>query len=180
MAAILDWMDRPPARVVFWSFRVMVGLGLLMIALGVVAALARWRGRLYEARWLHRFALWMGPAGLVAMLAGWITTEVGRQPWVVYGLLRTADAVTPHALAPVAFTLAIFIVVYFAVFGAGTVYGLRIIAKGPRTEESEAPVPGGPGQPRTPSRPLSAADEGDAAEGDPPQPGGDALHGGLR
>ena len=97
-------------------------------------------------------ALAMGPAGLVAILAGWITTEVGRQPWVVYGLLRTADAVTPHALAPVAFTLAIFIVVYFAVFGAGTVYGLRIIAKGPHADESDAPVPGGPGQPRTPSR----------------------------
>jgi cytochrome d ubiquinol oxidase subunit I len=141
----------------------MVGLGLLMIALGVAAAFARWRGRLYASRLLHRFALWMGPAGLVAMLAGWITTEVGRQPWVVYGLLRTADAVTPHALGPVAVTLAIFVVVYFAVFGAGTVYGLRIIAKGPHTDESEAPVPGGPGQPRTPSRPLSAANEGDAA-----------------
>ena len=160
--------DRPPAAVVFWSFRTMVGLGLLMITLGVVGLFVRWRRRLYASRPLHRFALWMGPAGLAAILAGWITTEVGRQPWVVYGVLRTADAVTPHALAPVAFTLAIFIVVYFAVFGAGTVYALRIIGRGPHTDDSDAPVPGGPGQPRTPSRPLSAAQQDDDAVGDPP------------
>ena len=172
--------DRPPAAILFWSFRVMVGLGLLMIALGFAGLWVRWRGRLATSRGLHRFALWMGPAGLVAILAGWITTEVGRQPWVVYGLLRTADAVTPHPTSTVALTMAIFVVVYVAVFGAGTVYLLRIIGKGPHTDESDAPVPGGPGQPRTPSRPLSAAPEGDTAEGDPPQPGGDALHGGPR
>src|SRR6187549_786684 len=144
----------------------MVGLGLLMIALAFAALLARWRGRLYEARPLLRLALWMGPAGLAAILAGWITTEVGRQPWVVYGVMRTADAVSAHAAAPVALTLAIFVVVYFAVFGAGTVYGLRILAKGPHTDESDLPTPGGPGQTRTPSRPLSAADEVETRDGD--------------
>jgi cytochrome d ubiquinol oxidase subunit I len=142
----------------------MVGLGLLMIALAFAALLARWRGRLHDFRPLLRFALWMGPAGLVAILAGWITTEVGRQPWVVYGVLRTRDAVSAHGAAPVALTLAIFVVVYFAVFGAGTVYALRIIAKGPTGDEGDAPVPGGPGQPRTPSRPLSAAPEPDDAD----------------
>jgi cytochrome d ubiquinol oxidase subunit I len=157
--------DRPNSTVVFWSFRAMVGLGLLMVALALAALLARWRGRLYDARPLLRFALWMGPAGLAAILAGWITTEVGRQPWVVYGVMRTADAVSTHAAAPVALTLAIFVVVYFAVFGAGTVYGLRILAKGPHTDESELPTPGGPGQTRTPSRPLSAADENDDGNG---------------
>jgi cytochrome bd ubiquinol oxidase subunit I len=158
--------DRPPVQVLFFSFRAMVGLGVLMIALGVLAAFTRWRGRLFRSRALHRFALLMGPAGLLALLAGWITTEVGRQPWVVYGVLRTADAVTAHALAPVAFTLAVFVVVYFAVFGAGTVYALRIIAKGPQEAKHSPPVPGGPGQSRTPMRPLSAAHEGDEAEGD--------------
>ncbi len=129
--------DRPPAAVLFWSFRAMVGLGLLMIALAGFALLMRWRKRLFAASWLHRFALLMGPAGLAAILAGWITTEVGRQPWVVYGVMRTADAVSPHRAAPVALTLAIFVVVYFLVFGAGTMYGLRLIRKGPQDSAGE-------------------------------------------
>jgi cytochrome d ubiquinol oxidase subunit I len=151
--------DRPNALVVFWTFRVMVGLGLLMIVLAACAALARWRGRLYGSRLLQRCALWMGPAGLVALLAGWYTTEIGRQPWIVYGLMRTSEGVSPHAAGPVALTLAVFVVVYFAVFGAGTWYGLKIIAKGPETGGAHDPVEGGPGQPRTPSRPMSAAPE---------------------
>ena len=93
--------------VVFWSFRVMVGLGLLMIALAIWALWTRWRGRLYESRALQRFALWMGPSGLIAMLAGWYVTEVGRQPWVVYGVMRTADAATPHGLGELTLTLAL-------------------------------------------------------------------------
>jgi cytochrome d ubiquinol oxidase subunit I len=164
--------DRPNSLVVFWTFRVMVGLGVLMIGLAALAALARLRGKLYDSRIVHRFALAMGPAGLVAILAGWMTTEIGRQPWIVYGLLRTSEAVSPHGAGPVALTLAVFVVVYFTVFGAGTWYGLKIIAKGPDTGESHDPVEGGPGQPRTPSRPLSAAPEktlpsGDVVEGGP-------------
>jgi cytochrome d ubiquinol oxidase subunit I len=151
--------DRPNSLVVFWTFRTMVGLGVLMIALAFIAALARWRGRLFESPWLLRFALGMGPAGLVAILAGWLTTEIGRQPWIVYGLMRTSEAVSPHGAAPVALTLAIFIVVYFTVFGTGSWYLLKIIAKGPETGESQDPVEGGPGQPRTPARPMSAAPE---------------------
>jgi cytochrome d ubiquinol oxidase subunit I len=152
--------DRPNSLVVFWTFRTMVGLGVLMIALAFLAALARWRGRLFESPLVLRFALCMGPAGLVAILAGWLTTEIGRQPWIVYGLMRTSEAVSPHGAAPVALTLAIFIVVYFTVFGTGSWYLLKIIAKGPETGESHDPVEGGPGQPRTPSRPMSAAPEG--------------------
>jgi cytochrome d ubiquinol oxidase subunit I len=164
--------DRPNATVLFWTFRAMVGLGLLMIALAASALLARWRGRLYDSRFVQRYALCMGPAGLAAILAGWMTTEIGRQPWIVYGLMRTSEAVSPHGAAPVALTLAIFIVVYFTVFGAGTWYGLKIIAKGPATGEAQDLVDGGPGQPRTPSRPLSAAPEkttprGDVVEGAP-------------
>ncbi|MEO8162056.1 MAG: cytochrome ubiquinol oxidase subunit I, partial [Arenimonas sp.] len=164
--------DRPNALVVFWTFRAMVGLGLLMIGLALLALLARWRGQLYSSRLVLRYALLMGPAGLAAILAGWLTTEIGRQPWIVYGLMRTVDAASPHAAATVAFTLAMFMVVYFTVFGAGTVYALRIIAKGPEAGESDHPVAGGPGESRTPSRPLSVAPEkrdagGGLADGEP-------------
>jgi cytochrome d ubiquinol oxidase subunit I len=81
---------------VFWSFRLMAGLGMLMILLGALALWLRYRKRLYQSKPFLRFALWMGPSGLIAILAGWVTTEVGRQPWVVYGVQRTADAVSAH------------------------------------------------------------------------------------
>jgi cytochrome d ubiquinol oxidase subunit I len=136
--------DRPPAEIVFWSFRTMVGLGLLMFALGLWSLLARLRGRLYRWRWLHRFAVAMGPAGFVAVIAGWVTTEVGRQPWVIYGLLRTKDAVSPIAAPGVTGSLIAFVIVYFAVFGAGTMYILRLMAKAP--EEGEG------GEPKAPIR----------------------------
>ena len=150
--------DRPNSTIVFWSFRVMVGLGLLMIALGLWAAWARWRGSLYRSRALLRSALWMGPAGLVAILAGWFAAEVGRQPWVVYGVMRTADGVSPHSATQLGISLALFVVVYFVVFGAGVVYLLRFIAHGPVANAEETQVPGGPGQSRQAMRPLSAAD----------------------
>jgi cytochrome d ubiquinol oxidase subunit I len=86
---------QPPVAVVFWSFRVMVGLGVLMFVLGLAALWARWRGTLYDWRLLHGFAVLMAPAGFVAVIAGWVTTEVGRQPFVVYGLLRTTEAASP-------------------------------------------------------------------------------------
>jgi cytochrome d ubiquinol oxidase subunit I len=151
--------DRPNSFVVFWSFRVMVGLGMLMILLGVLAGWLKWRYRLHESKPFLRFALAMGPSGLVAILAGWTTTEVGRQPWVVYGIQRTADAASPHALETVGVTLAIFAVVYLLVFGAGTTYLLRIVGKGPESGECSHPVKGGPGEMRQPMRPLSGAPE---------------------
>jgi cytochrome d ubiquinol oxidase subunit I len=128
--------DRPNSTVVFWTFRVMVGLGLLMIALALWATWARWKGQLFRSPALWRFALCMGPAGLVAILAGWITTEVGRQPWIVYGVMRTADGVSPHGATELAVTLALFIVVYFLLFGAGTVYILQLIRRGPEQRQS--------------------------------------------
>jgi cytochrome bd ubiquinol oxidase subunit I len=156
--------DRPNSLIVFWSFRLMVGLGLLMIALGAWSLWLRRGDRLWSRRWFLRFTLWMGPAGLVAILAGWTTTEVGRQPWVVYGVLRTADAVSPHGVGPLALTLALFVVVYFFVFGAGTRYVLRMIRKGPQHFALNQPLQGGPGEPRTPMRPLSAANAADTAD----------------
>ncbi|RTZ40948.1 cytochrome ubiquinol oxidase subunit I [Candidimonas sp. SYP-B2681] len=155
--------DRPNVTIVFWTFRIMVGLGILMIALGVWAAWARWRGRLFQSPKLWRFALYMGPTGLVAILAGWFTTEVGRQPWVVYNVMRTADAVTPHGAFEVGLTLALFVIVYFILFGAGTVYILRLIRKGPMLHEDRTAPEGGPGEQHTPSRPLSAAPDNDGA-----------------
>ena len=131
--------NRPPAEIIFWSFRIMAGLGFLMFALGLWSLLARWRGRLHDWRWLHRFAVAMGPAGFVAVICGWVTTEVGRQPWVIYGLLRTRDAVSPIAAPGVTGSLIAFVLVYFAVFGAGTMYILRLMARAPGEGEEEEP-----------------------------------------
>jgi cytochrome d ubiquinol oxidase subunit I len=129
--------ERPPVGIIFWSFRIMVGLGFLMLGLGLFSLVARWRRRLYDWRWLHRFALAMGPAGFVAVIAGWVTTEVGRQPYVVYGLLRTRDAVSPIAAPAVSASLTAFVIVYFAVFAMGTWYILRLMRRPPHQGESE-------------------------------------------
>lgn len=152
--------DRPNSTVVFWTFRVMVALGMLMILAGVVALFLRWRGRLYEFRPFLHLAVWMGPSGLIAILAGWYTTEVGRQPWIIHGLMRTADASSGHSYAQMSLTLALFVAVYFAVFGVGIGYMLRLVRKGPVAHEGQETIDGGPGQPRTPARPLSAPNEG--------------------
>jgi cytochrome d ubiquinol oxidase subunit I len=127
----------PPVSVVFWSFRVMVGLGMAMLGLGLFSLLARFRRRLYDWPWLHRAAMVMGPAGFVAVIAGWITTEVGRQPYTVYGYLLTAQSHSPLRAAAVATSLLTFVIVYFIVFGAGTYYLLRLMAKAPSPHESE-------------------------------------------
>jgi len=149
--------DRPPTRIVFWTFRMMVGLGMLMLALGLSAAWRRWRRKLYEGKGFLRFATVMGPSGLLAILAGWHTTEVGRQPWVVYGVMRTADAVSDHSALTMSVTLVAFVVVYFIVFGIGTMYMLKLVGRGPHAADEPAEDSGDPA-PR-PARPLSAAPE---------------------
>lgn len=151
--------DRPDSTVVFWSFRIMAALGMLMILSGFVGLWLRRRGTMYENKNFLRFMLLMGPSGLIALLAGWFTTEVGRQPWVVYGLLRTKDAVSAHGVVHMSITLIAFIVIYCSVFGVGYAYMMRLIKKGPQAHEGETHEHGGPGQTRTPSRPLSAVDE---------------------
>jgi cytochrome d ubiquinol oxidase subunit I len=151
--------DRPNSLIVFWSFRIMVALGMLMIFVGLWSAWLRWRGGLYTNRLFLRLVMCMGPAGLIAMLSGWFTTEIGRQPWVVYGLMRTANASSNHSVGQLTITLVLFVVVYFMLFGAGFGYMMRLVRKGPKTHEEDTPH-GGPGQKRTPARPLSAADEG--------------------
>ncbi|MFZ1906356.1 MAG: cytochrome ubiquinol oxidase subunit I [Steroidobacteraceae bacterium] len=138
--------DRPDSTIVFWSFRIMVGMGLLMLLLGVLGLVLRLRNRLYDTRWFQRFALAMGPSGLIALLAGWITTEVGRQPWVVYGVLRTADAASPLSAQQVGTSLLILVIVYFLVFGTGIYYMLKLMAKGPDAGGQTADVQGDPGK----------------------------------
>jgi cytochrome d ubiquinol oxidase subunit I len=128
--------DQPPVPIVFWSFRVMVGLGMLMIGIGAWSLWARWKGVLYSDRRLLRAAVAMAPSGLVAVLAGWITTEVGRQPFTVYGLLRTADSVAPLSADAVGTSLVAFVVVYFIVFGAGFAYLVSLMRRTPHQGES--------------------------------------------
>jgi len=152
--------DRPNSTIVFWSFRVMVGLGFLMIFTGLWSLWLRKRDAIYKSRPFLYLALWMGPSGLIAILAGWITTEVGRQPWVVYGLMRTKDASSGHSIEQMTITLVLFVVVYFLLFGTGLGYMMRLVRKGPVVNEGDTPKHGGPGQKRTPARPLSAAEEG--------------------
>ena len=128
---------QPPVAIVFWSFRVMVGLGMAMLGLGLWSLLARATGKLYDWPWLHRAGVLMSPAGFVAVIAGWITTEVGRQPYTVYGLLETAKSASPLAAPAVGASLIAFVVVYFAVFGVGTWYILKLMAKGVEVHEPE-------------------------------------------
>lgn len=140
-AEIRGLKDFPPEErptnvpLVFWSFRVMVGLGLLMIAFGVTGLVLRLRGRLYDTPWFLRWAVAMGGSGLIAVTAGWIVTEAGRQPYTVYGMLRTADSVSPIAAPAVAASLAGFVVVYFLVFGAGTWFLFRLFSHAPAQQE---------------------------------------------
>lgn len=136
--------DQPPVAIVFWSFRIMVGIGFLMLGVGLFGLWARFRGRLYEAKWLHRFAVVMGPSGLVAVLAGWITTEVGRQPYTVYGLLRTSESASPLSAPAVGASLMAFIIVYFFVFGAGVFYILRLMNHAPQVDEKGVTAEEGP------------------------------------
>jgi cytochrome d ubiquinol oxidase subunit I len=141
--------EEPPVGTVFWAFRIMVGIGFGMLGIGLWSLIARWRGKLYDWSWLHRAAIAMGPSGFVAVIAGWIITEVGRQPWVIYGLLRTADAASPLDAPAVGASLLAFVVVYFAVFGVGTWYILRLMKK--------APEPGEKGVARTETGPVRTA-----------------------
>jgi cytochrome bd ubiquinol oxidase subunit I len=131
--------NRPPVRVVFWTFRVMVAMGFLMLLLGACSLLARARGKLYDWRWLLRFALVMGPSGFVAVIAGWMTTEVGRQPFTIYNVLRTAESASPLAAPAVATSLIAFVIVYFVVFGMGTWYLLKLMSRPPEPHEPDLP-----------------------------------------
>ena len=147
--------ERPPVAPVFYAFRVMVGIGMAMLLLTVVSLWA-WRRRwLFESRWLLDTWRLMAPSGFIAVLAGWFVVEIGRQPWAIQGLLRTADAVSDIDRTSVIISLTAFVIAYAVVFGAGGGYILKMIRKGPQ------PFDDGPDHDegeRTPMRPISAAD----------------------
>jgi cytochrome d ubiquinol oxidase subunit I len=127
--------DRPPAAWVFWAFRIMVGLGLLMLFTGVTGAVLFLRKKLFEKPWFQRWCMAMTPAGFAAVLAGWVVTEIGRQPYVVYGVIRTGTAVSPVVGSQLTMSLFAFIFTYVFVFGAGSYYIIRLIGKGPDDSE---------------------------------------------
>jgi cytochrome d ubiquinol oxidase subunit I len=126
----------PPVAIVFWAFRIMAGIGTLMIATGLFAIVLYFKKRLFDTRWFQLWCMALTPTGFIAVLAGWFVTEVGRQPWIVQGLMRTSDATSPIMGTSIAISLTAFVIVYIFVFGAGTYYILKLIGKGP--EDAEA------------------------------------------
>jgi cytochrome bd ubiquinol oxidase subunit I len=130
--------DRPNPIIPFFAFRIMVGIGMIMIAVGVTGSVLWLMGRLWTTRWFLRALVWVSPLGFLAVLSGWFVTEVGRQPWTVYGVLRTADAVSPVPGGSVLASLILFVLVYCIVFGAGLYYILKLIQRGP---DETPPVP---------------------------------------
>jgi cytochrome d ubiquinol oxidase subunit I len=155
--------QRPPIIPVFFAFRIMVGIGLLMIALGLTGAFLWWRGRLVTSRRYLQIVQYGWPLGFIAVLCGWMTTEMGRQPWIAYGILRTSDAISPVATGSVFTTLVLFVVVYGVIFGMGLYYINRLIVRGPQGRAVEASTQD------TPNRPLAAAHD---AGREAMQPGG--------
>lgn len=148
--------DRPPVTIVFFAFRIMVGIGVVMLGLVVAGWIAHWRGRLYESPGLLRAWQWSMPLGFIAVLAGWTVTEVGRQPWVVYGLMRTRDAVSPSlSTQDVALSLASYVLVYLVIYSAGFILLRRMVLAGPEAAaEAESRE-----EPARPKRPLSAVSD---------------------
>ena len=143
--------DRPPVAIPFFAFRIMVGIGVLMLAMVVASWWLRWRDKLYDNAWYLRACLVMGPLGFVAVLAGWTTTEVGRQPWTVYGLMRTAESVPPSLTgSDVLISLLGYMAVYLIIFPAGILVMARMVRKGPAGPEADSPIESG--RPASPTR----------------------------
>lgn len=152
--------ERPPVAITFFAFRIMVGIGLIMLAVVLVGNAMRRGGRVYENRTFLRICEFVAPLGFVAVIAGWTTTEVGRQPWTVYGLLRTADSVSPSLTGgDVALTLAGYMIAYLIMFPAGILLMARIVRRGPDAKAAEGPVESG--RPEGPIHALSSGAEDD-------------------
>jgi cytochrome d ubiquinol oxidase subunit I len=134
--------DRPPVIIPFFTFRIMVGMGLIMLAVSWLGVLLQWRGRLESTRWFLWAAFLSFPSGFIAVLAGWFTAEVGRQPWVVYGLLRTKDAITPSLTTrDVVLSLTAYVAVYAVIYAFGFHYIYRLLRDGPADAATPANVP---------------------------------------
>lgn len=158
-----DWPkeDRPPVAIVYFAFRIMVGVAMVMLATVIIGLVLWKRKRLFDTSWYLRMCMLVSPLGFVAVLAGWTTTEVGRQPWVIYGLMRTSEGVTPSLTASdVAISLATYVVSYLIIFGGGFILLRRLVRIGPPEQEThEAQA--------HPKRPLSAVTGHDETVGVP-------------
>ncbi len=152
--------ERPPLLGVFYGFRIMVGIGMLLIAIGIVGGFLWWRGKLFDARWFLRPLGYTWPLGFVAILCGWMVTETGRQPWIATGILRTADAISPVPAATVALSFGLIIVIYSVVFSIGVYYIRKMLRHGPQGA-AIAPTQGA-----TPNSPLAAAGSATRAAAD--------------
>lgn len=158
--------DRPPVVIPFFGFRLMVGMGLIMLAISWLGNFLRWRGRLETTRWFLWWTFLAFPTGFIAILTGWYTAEVGRQPWVVYGLLRTKDAVTPSlTTGDVLLSLTVYVFVYAVFISFGVYYIYKLLREGP-TADAEA-IPGAAG-----SRPMAYAGPAASATGGKVRTGG--------
>lgn len=145
--------ERPPVGAPFFAFRVMVGIGFIMLFVAIAGQILRWRERLWDSVWFLRLCQWVAPLGFVAVVAGWTTTEVGRQPWTVYGLLRTADSVSPSLTGTdVAISLAFYIAVYLIMFPTGIAFMAGLVRRGPQQESEPERVESG-----RPNRPFENA-----------------------
>jgi cytochrome bd ubiquinol oxidase subunit I len=128
---------QPPVAIVFWSFRIMVGIGFAMILTGIIAAILYFKNKLFVTRWFLYWCLTLTPSGFIAVLAGWFVTEVGRQPYIAYGIIKTSEGLSPVIGVQIAISLAVFIAVYILIFGAATYYILKLIKKGPLIGEEK-------------------------------------------
>ncbi len=155
-----DWPfdERPPVALPFFAFRIMVGIGVIMLAVVITGqVLLRRQERIYQSPWFLRVLQWVSPLGFVAVIAGWVVTEVGRQPWTVYGLLRTVDSVSPSlAGADVALSLLLYIVVYLIMFPMGIVFIAGLVRRGPEAEAVEETLSVESGRPDLPFRTVAA------------------------
>ena len=152
--------ERPNPEILFWTFRIMVAIGTVMLVVAIIHLVQRVRGRLYSPNWFHKLLVACMPLGFIAVLAGWFTTEIGRQPWVVQGLVRTSDGVTPALTGGAVLTsLIVFVLVYTVIYGAGTYYLYRLLTIGPAPlldEDLESPAAE---MGKRPKRPLSVPGE---------------------
>jgi len=139
--------ERPPLATVFYGFRIMVGIGMLLIAIGFVGGFLWWRGKLFDARWFLRPIGYAWPLGFIAILCGWMVTETGRQPWIASGILRTADAISPVPATTVLASFAMIVAIYVVVFSIGIYYIRKLLRHGPQGATVEAPPDKAPNSP---------------------------------
>lgn len=131
--------DRPIVFTTFWAFRIMVGIGFLLFFVALYAAWLRWRGKLYDKPQFLRLCTWIAPIGFISSIAGWLTAETGRQPWIVYNLMRTANGASSLPLHQVILSLTLFVTVYGFIFAFYLFYLFKMISHGPEEIKSDTP-----------------------------------------